>query len=327
MLTDHLPRVSLAYLPTPVDELPRLRQALNGPRLLIKRDDQTGLASGGNKARKLEFAVADALAQGADPLVTLGAVQSNHCRLSAAAAAKCGLRCVLVLRGQPPAAWNGNLLLDRLLGADVVFSGERTREAVAAEVMQAQTAAGHRPYLIPVGASNEIGALGFVAAMEELDAQLSARKLPVDRIIFASSSGGTQAGLCVGAKALGFHGQIAAIAIDSHWPELQAEVAGIATGTIRRLGIDLPFSPRDVIAYDAYLGAGYAIMGEPEQEAIMLMGRYEGILVDPVYTGRALAGLIDLIRKGEFGKDETILFWHTGGSAALFAYAGQLLAG
>lgn len=324
MLTDHLPRIPLGCLPTPLEELPRLTRALGGPRLFIKRDDQTGLATGGNKTRKLEFAVADALDQGADTLITMGGVQSNHTRQTAAAAARCGLRCVVVLRGHAPAVWNGNLLLDHLLGAQVVFSGDRTREAVAEEVASQARAAGNRPYLIPVGASNAVGAVGFVAALEELDAQAKARALRVDRVVFASSSFGTQAGLCVGAKAVGFGGQLAAIAIDSRQDELQAGVAAIATATIRRLGWEMTVAPAEVVAYDDYLGAGYAVMGAPEREAISLVARSEGILLDPVYTGRAMAGLIDLIRTGAFGKDETIVFWHTGGAAALFAYAEEL---
>ena len=324
MLTDRLPRISLGHLPTPLEEMPRLTQALGGPRLFIKRDDQTGLASGGNKTRKLEFSVAEALRQGADTLITVGGVQSNHCRQTAAAAARCGLRCGVVLRGHAPAAWNGNLLLDHLLGAQVVFSGDRTREEVAEDVAREQKAAGHHPVIIPVGASNAIGAVGFVAALEELNDQLQERTLHVDRVVFASSSFGTQAGLCVAAKATGFKGQLAAIAIDSQRQELQAGVAEIAVSTTHRLGLQLSFAPDEVVAYDGYLGAGYAIMGEPEREAISLVARTEGILLDPVYTGRAMAGLIDLVRKGEFGKDETIVFWHTGGSAALFAYAEQL---
>jgi len=324
VLTDHLPRIPLGHLPTPLEELPRLTRALGGPRLFIKRDDQTGLATGGNKTRKLEFAVADALDQGADTLITMGGVQSNHTRQTAAAAARCGLRCVVVLRGHEPAVWNGNLLLDHLLGAQVVFSGDRTREAVAEEVAAQARAAGSRPYLIPVGASNAVGAAGFVAALEELDAQAKERALRVDRVVFASSSFGTQAGLCVGAKAVGFRGQLAAIAIDSRRDELQAGVAAIATATIRRLGWEMAFGPAEVVAYDSYLGGGYAVMGEPEREAISLVARSEGILLDPVYTGRAMAGLIDLIRTGTFGKDETIVFWHTGGAAALFAYADEL---
>jgi L-cysteate sulfo-lyase len=327
MLTDHLPRIRLADLPTPLEELPRLTRALGGPRLYIKRDDQTGLAGGGNKARKLEFSVAEAQRQGADTLITVGGVQSNHCRQTAAAAARCGLRCIVVLRGHAPAASNGNLLLDYLLGAEVVFAGDRTRETVAEHVAKEQRAAGYRPHLIPVGASNEIGAVGFVAAIEELDRQLKEQRLTVNRVVVASSSFGTQAGMCVGAKAIGFTPQIAAIAIDSSRAELQKGVAEISAATIRRLGLKLTVTPDEVVAYDGYLGAGYAVMGEAEREAISLVARTEGILLDPVYTGRAMTGLIDLIRKGEFGKDETIVFWHTGGSAALFAYAEQLLEG
>ncbi|NPV86094.1 MAG: D-cysteine desulfhydrase family protein [Anaerolineae bacterium] len=325
MLTEHLPRVPLGFFPTPIHELPRLSKLLGGPRLLIKRDDQTGLATGGNKTRKLEFSVAEALRQGADTLITLGAVQSNHCRQTAAAAARYGLRCIIVIRGHAPSLITGNLLLDYLLGAEVVFAGDATREEVAERVVEEQRAAGHHPFFIPLGASDAVGAVGFVAAMEELASQIEEQKLRIDRIVLGSSSAGTQAGMCVGAKALGIPAQIAAIAIDSTQAELQEEVAQIANATIARLGIEMTFSPQEVVVFDGYLGGGYSIMGEPEREAITLLARHEGILLDPVYTGRAMAGLIDLIRKGEFGSSETILFWHTGGAAALYAYAGQLL--
>ena len=326
MLTDRLPRVRLGHLPTPLHELPRLSRALGGPRIFVKRDDQTGLAIGGNKTRKLEFSVAEALRRDADTLVTLGAVQSNHARQTAAAAAACGLRCVIVLRGHAPQVANGNLLLDHLLGARIVFSGERGLEQVGEEVVAAEAAAGRRPYLIPVGASDEIGAAGFVAALEELMGQLDEQRLRVDRVVFASSSFGTQAGLCVGARALGFQAQLAGIAIDSALPELQAAVAGIAARLAPRIGLQASFAPGEVVAYDAYRGGGYAVLGGPEREAIELAARHEGILLDPVYTGRAMAGLVDLVRRGEFRAGETIVFWHTGGTPALFAYAGELLA-
>jgi D-cysteine desulfhydrase len=327
MLANHLPRVPLGFFPTPLEELTRLSKALGGPRIWMKRDDQTGLATGGNKTRKLEFSLGEALQQNAETLVTLGAVQSNHCRQTAAAAVRYGLRCVLVLRGYAPQQVTGNLLLDHLLGAQVIFAGDRTREEVGDEVMEQLKAEAAAPYFIPVGASNAVGAMGFVAGMEELDSQLKQLNLKVDRVVFGSSSGGTQAGLCLGAKLLGFKGEITAIAIDSTRAELSSEVAQITRDAIQRLGVELDFSLDEVVAYDGYLGAGYSIMGEPEQEAIELLARYEGILLDPVYTGRAMAGLIDLIRKGEFGKDETILFWHTGGSAALYAYSQQLMQG
>lgn len=319
-------RVSLGSFPTPLEEAPRLSAAL-GPRILIKRDDQTGLAGGGNKTRKLEFSVAEALARGADTLVTLGGVQSNHCRQTAAAAAKTGLRCSVVLRGDPPKDWNGNLLLDALLGADVVFSGSRSREEVAFEHVAALKAAGRKPFLVPVGASDEIGSVGYVPAIAELAAQLDERNIRADRVVVASSSFGTQAGMAVGAKAYGFAPRISAIAIDSRQRPLQEGVAALAGKIAARIGLDLSFSPDEIEAYDGYLGGGYAVMGAPEREAIELVAKTEGLLLDPVYTGRAMAGLVDLVRKGVFKKDETIVFWHTGGSAALFAYSAQLLPG
>jgi D-cysteine desulfhydrase len=325
MIVDKLPRVALGQFPTPIEELPRLADALGGPRLFVKRDDQTGLAGGGNKTRKLEFSVAEALSRACDTLVTLGGVQSNHCRQTAAAAAKLGLRCVLVLRGHSPAAWNGNLLLDSLLGAEVVFSGDESREAKAAAVMESERRAGRKPFLIPIGASDEFGSVGYVAAIEELDSQLKERRLKIDRIVFASSSFGTQAGMVVGARALDFKPALSAIAIDSTSAVLRAGVSRIADKVAARLGLGLEFKAEDILSYDGYLGGGYAVMGEAEKEAIQLAGRTEGLLLDPVYTGRAMAGLIDLIRRGEFAKDETVLFWHTGGSAALFAYADQLM--
>jgi D-cysteine desulfhydrase family pyridoxal phosphate-dependent enzyme len=326
MLTDRLPRIRLGHLPTPLHELPRLSRALGGPRLFVKRDDQTGLATGGNKTRKLEFSVGEALRRGADTLVTLGAVQSNHARQTAAAAAACGLRCVIVLRGHAPALATGNLLLDHLLGARVVFSGEGAHEQVAEEVVAGERAEGHRPYLIPIGASDEVGAAGFVSALEELKGQLDELRLRVDRVVFASSSFGTQTGLCVGAKALGFQAQLVGIAIDSRREKVQEAVVGIAGRLAARIGLETSLTPAEVTAYDGYLGGGYGVLGDPEREAIQLAARCEGILLDPVYTGRAMAGLVDLVRRGELGSDETVLFWHTGGTPALFAYSKELLA-
>ncbi|MCX7788141.1 MAG: D-cysteine desulfhydrase family protein [Spirochaetes bacterium] len=316
-----IPRVQLGFFPTPIHELPRLTRALGGPKLFVKRDDLTGLACGGNKTRKLEFSVAEALSQGSDTLVTLGGVQSNHCRQTAAAAARYGLRCVLVLRGNPPTLWNGNLLLDWILGAEIRFSGDRTREEVAAEVMEEEKRAGRKPYFIPLGASDGIGSVGYVAAMEELYAQIQESGLRFHRIVFASSSYGTQAGICVGARALDLDAEISPISIDSSKEDLQVGVAAVAQAVVKRLGLSIQIRPEEVHGWDGYLGEGYAIMGQPEKEAIDLCGKYEGILLDPVYTGRAMAGLIDLIRKGIFHKNETILFWHTGGSPALYAYA------
>ncbi len=326
-LTDAVPRLGFAHLPTPLEALPRLSQHLGGPRLLVKRDDQTGLATGGNKARKLEFLAATAQAQGADTLVTGGAVQSNHSRQTAAAAARLGLHCVLVLRGDPPSAVpHGNLLLDRLVGAEVRFVQGPLTEALPATV-EALREAGRRPYLVPYGGSNAVGATGYVAAMEELMAQLQARTERVDYVLFASSSGGTQAGLVVGARALGFEGQIIGISVDQPAADLRAHVAQLANATAAHLQLAHTFTAGDVNVNDAYVGAGYGVMGELERHAIHTLARTEGLLLDPVYTGRAFGGLLDLIDRGALEQDATVLFWHTGGTPALFApqYSQQLV--
>jgi D-cysteine desulfhydrase family pyridoxal phosphate-dependent enzyme len=327
MLTASLPRVSLAHLPTPLEEMPRLRRALgSSPRLLVKRDDQTGLATGGNKTRKLEFLVAEALAQNADTLMTTGGPQSNHCRQTAAAAARVGLRCVLLLSGQPlpRLQWNGNLLLDDLLGAEVQWVGDRTPDAALAETSDALRAAGARPYVVPLGGSVPTGAAGYVAAVEELAGQLTARGERIDRIVFASGSAGTHAGLLVGVKALGLDARVEGIN-DDKIGGLSAKIRTLAAATAAHLGLDLSFVESDFILHDAYGAPGYGVITDAEREAIRLLARTEGILADPVYTGRALAGLIDLVRRGVYDPGETILFWHTGGVAGLFPRAAELM--
>mgnify|MGYP005842430115 CR=1 FL=1 len=327
MLTDGLPRISLAHLPTPLEPLPRLSAALGGTHLWIKRDDQTGLATGGNKARKLEFLVAEALAQGATTLITAGAPQSNHARQTAAAAARCGLRAILVLGGGPPtpSRRGGNVLLDRLLGADIRWAEGDRREEVMAEVAEEERAAGRRPYVVPYGGSNPVGACGYVAALEELAQQLAQRSLDVDHLVLATSSGGTQAGLSVAAKALSFPARIVGISVDKEAGELQARLAGLAEETATHLGLGLHFEADEFIVNDDYCAAGYGVVTEKEKEAIRLLAETEGLLADPVYTGRALAGLMDLIRKGVFGRQETVCFWHTGGTPGLFAYGEEAL--
>jgi L-cysteate sulfo-lyase len=324
MLTDQVKRISLGFFPTPLHALPRLTEKLGGPQLFIKRDDQTGLATGGNKTRKLEFLVADALNRPADTLITAGAPQSNHARQTAAAAARVGLRCVLVLRGQAPTGRQGNFLLDELLGAQIRWAGKNTLPAVMEAVAVELTEQGHAPYVIPYGGSNPTGATGYVAAMEELMGQVEQMNLRFNRIVFASSSGGTQAGLVVGARATGYAGQVLGISVDEKAEALCNKVAQLATATASHLKLDLRFAPDDIAVNADYLGAGYGVMGAPEHEAIRMAAETEGLLLDPVYTGRAFAGLIDLIRKGEIGRDESVLFWHTGGTAALFAYADEL---
>ena len=325
MITDQVKRVSLGHFPTPVHALPRLSEKLGGPRLFVKRDDQTGLATGGNKTRKLEFLLADALDRHMDTLITHGASQSNHARQTAAAAAKTGMKCVLVLRGQPQPGRQGNLLLDELLGAEIRWAAREAVEATMTETANELSVKGYSPYLIPYGGSNPIGATGYVAAMEELMEQAKQMNLHFDRIVFASSSSGTQAGLAVGAKATRYTGQVLGISVDEKREDLQTKAARLATETAAHLGQIMKFTPGDIHVNADYLGAGYAVLGEPEREAIRLAAQTEGLLLDPVYTGRAFAGMMDLIRKGTIRHDETVLFWHTGGTPALFAYADDLV--
>ncbi len=334
-IATHLPRYPLAFLPTPLHPLPRLAASLQlsaaGLQLWIKRDDQTGLAAGGNKTRKLEFLVADALAQGCDTLITTGAVQSNHCRQTAAAAAKAGLACALVLGGQPPAEPNGNLLLDLLFGAGLHWTTRENRLNRLRELADELRAAGRRPYFITYGGSDPVGACGYALALAELREQTTALGIEPDLIVVPSSSGGTQAGLVAGAWALGWDVPILGISIDAPEAELQEMVAGLASQTAARLGKPHTFAPADILVSADYLGGGYGVVGDLERQAIRLLARTEGILLDPVYTGRAFGGLMDLLQRPEgFAKHfqagpRTILFWHTGGSPALFAYAPELV--
>jgi D-cysteine desulfhydrase family pyridoxal phosphate-dependent enzyme len=322
-----IPRLNFAHLPTPVEQLPRLSSALGGPRLFVKRDDQTGLAFGGNKTRKLEFLLAEAQANGARTLITAGALQSNHCRQTAAAAARYGFNCILVLYSATGLAASGtpsaNLLLDHLLGAEIVLTTRPQRDQTLREVFQSAWDAGRRPYLIPYGGSNPTGAAGYVFAMQELLSQ----QIQADWIVFPSSSGGTHAGLALGAKLFGFKGKVFGISVDEPEDVLKERVAQLAEKTADALGEKIAFQPSDVLANADYLGAGYGMMGPGEQEAIRLFARHEALLLDPVYTGRAAQGMIDLIRKGFFSHEETVLFWHTGGTPALFAdpYQAELV--
>ncbi len=309
------PRQKFAALPTPIEELPRLSQSLQGPRLLIKRDDLTGLGLGGNKNRKLEFLVAEALANGARTLITTGAVQSNHCRQTAAVAAHFGLDCILVLAGQPPEYSTGNLLLDHVFGAEITWTAPADRDQTLKNIFDQAWQQGRRPYLVPYGGSSPTGACAYAFAIQELVSQNTA----IDWIVFASSSGGTQAGMVLGAKLFGYSGRILGISVDESQLTLQTRVANLASATADFLGEKVVFSPSAILVNADYLGEGYGILGQPEKEAIKIFARMTGLLLDPVYTGRAAAGLIGLIRDGFFHRDETVLFWHTGGAPALFA--------
>lgn len=327
-----IPRLHFAHLPTPIEELPRLSAALGGPRLLVKRDDQTGLAFGGNKTRKLEFLVAEAQEQGAQMMISAGAIQSNHCRQTAAAAARYGMECILVLTGEMPPKPTANILLDQLFGARIVNVLDRKdRDRILQETFDQATAEGKKPYLVPYGGSSSTGALGYAFAMEELMKQLadfrSLREAPwkgkdfgsLDWIIFGTSSGGTHAGLVLGQRVFGFKGKVLGISIDEPVEWLQKNVSALATSASERLGKRIQFAPADVAANADYCAPGYGVLTDAEREAVHMFASLEGLLLDPVYTGRAAAGMIDLIRKGFFKKDETVLFWHTGGQPALFA--------
>jgi D-cysteine desulfhydrase len=324
-----LARVPLAKLPTPLDEMPNLARALGGPRLLVKRDDLTGLAGGGNKTRKLEYLMADALAQGCDAVITAGGPQSNHCRQTAAAAAICHLSCHLVLGGEPQPP-RGNLLLDLLLGATIHWTPKAHRGARLAALAEELKTEGRRPYLIPVGGSTPLGAVGYVAAMFELVDQLARLQTTVDHLLFATSSGGTQAGMVVGARLAGFTGKVTAISIDQppdgeSGSTFLADTSQIAGGAAHLLGCDEKFAPDDFATSYDYLGEGYGVVGELEREAIRTLAQTEGLLVGPVYTARAAGAMIDLVRRGAFGHDDTVLFWHTGDDVALHAYADALV--
>jgi D-cysteine desulfhydrase family pyridoxal phosphate-dependent enzyme len=310
-----LPRIRIAFLPTPVERLPRLSAELGGPSILIKRDDLTGLAFGGNKTRKLEYLLAEAQANGARTIITAGAVQSNHCRQTAAACARLGFDCILVLSGEKPSVATGNLLLDDLFNAKFVWIHNEERDRMLELTFRKAWEEGRRPYLIPYGGSNTTGATAYVYAIQELLAQ----QVMPDWIVFASSSGGTQAGLVAGASIFGFKGKVLGISVDEPEADLQDCVASLATATTDVLDEKNIILARDILVTDQYIGAGYGIMGAREIEAIHLFARTEGLLLDPVYTGRAAAGLIDLIRQGYFKTSETVLFWHTGGTPALFS--------
>lgn len=312
----NISRLKFAHLPTPIETLPRLSEALGGPRLLIKRDDQTGLAFGGNKTRKLEFLIAEARDQGAKILISGGALQSNHCRQTAAAAARFGFKCLLVLTGEKPKHPSANLLLDQLFGAEIVYVPERKdRDRILQEMFDHAAKEGIKPYLVPYGGSNPTGALAYAFAMKELVQQ----NLNSDWIVFATSSGGTQAGLVLGQRVFGHKGEVLGISIDESEEWLKQNVSELASLTSEKLGKRIEFTPDEVLANANYCSAGYGVLTQAEREAIHLFATYEGVLLDPVYTGRAAAGMIDLIRKGFFKNDETVLFLHTGGQPALFA--------
>jgi D-cysteine desulfhydrase family pyridoxal phosphate-dependent enzyme len=330
---EELPRVPLAALPTPLQEARRLREALGGegrcPRILIKRDDMTDIALGGNKARKLEYLVADALARGATALVTTGGPQSNHARMTAAAARMAGLRASLVLSvdGVETPPTQGNLLLDRILGAEVhlLTTGGMSEEAKISEVVSQLEAHGERPYVVVVGGSCRVGALGYVRATHELLSQLEEMREAPARLYYASGSRGTQAGVELGARVFGAPWVNVGIAVSPGEDEKRQRAVRIMRESAGLLDVDIEVHAHELRTEQQYIGAGYAIPTAGCIEAIRLVARTEGIILDPVYTGKGMAGMIDHIRSGQIDPAETILFLHTGGAPGLFAQAEGVL--
>ncbi len=325
------PRRRYTAGPTPLEFLPRLTEAVGGPNIFVKRDDLLGLTAGGNKTRKLEFLVADALEQQADTLVTCGAVQSNHCRLTLAAAVKEGLRCRLVLEERVPGSYNpeasGNNFLFRLLGVekiDVVPGGSDMMAAMQRQVEELDRA-GRRGYIIPGGGSNPIGATGYVACAQEIQDQLFEQHLRIDRLVVPSGSTGTHAGLITGFFGCNMNIPIVGIGV-SRDPEVQNPlVYDLVQRTAQRVGIREHIPMEAVVTFGDYWRPKYSVPNKKMVEAVSLAAKTEGILLDPVYTGKAMAGLIDLSRRGYFRKGENVLFVHTGGSPGLYAYLKPVL--
>jgi L-cysteate sulfo-lyase len=326
MHLSRFPRLRFTHLPTPLEPLDNLSARLGGPKIWIKRDDCTGLATGGNKTRKLEFLMADALQKGADTIITQGATQSNHARQTAAIATKLGLACHILLEDRTGSKdvnynYNGNVLLDQLLGATISKrpgNADMNQEMdILAETLSGQ---GKRPYIIPGGGSNPVGALGYVNAALELLAQANDMGLVIDHVVHATGSAGTQAGLVAGL--VGSRSGIPVLGIGVRAPRAKQEesVFALAQRTAEHAGIGDVIRREDVVANCDYVGGGYGIPTAGMVEAVKLLACKESILLDPVYSGKGMAGLIDLVRKGHFNEKQNIVFLHTGGSAALFGY-------
>ena len=326
MHLSRFPRVRLAHLPTPLEHLPNLSKCLGGPDIFIKRDDCTGLATGGNKTRKLEFLIADALDKNADVVLTQGAVQSNHARQTAAAATRVGMACEILLENRTEYTdrdymESGNVFLDRLFGAGIAhYPRDTDMDAAMAERAEALKAAGKTPYIIPGGGSNAVGALGYVNCAIETLTQANDRSLRIDHFVTATGSAGTQAGLVVGLEGTNSGIPLLGIGVRAPKEKQEENVYRLAVKTAELLGVPDAVARDKVVANSDYVGDGYGIPTDSMIEAVTLMAREEAILMDPVYSGKGLAGLIDLIRSGHFKKGENVVFLHTGGSAGLFGY-------
>ena len=329
MNLSEFPMVKLCHRPTALEPLKRLSKILGGPEIWIKRDDCTGLSTGGNKTRKLEYLVGDALKNDADTLVTQGAVQSNHARQTAAAAAKLGLKCHILLERRIPDKLDeyertGNVFLDKIHGATVEFRESGIDMNAEGEAISKQLSEnGAKPYFIPGGGSNAVGALGYVSCALELISQFNANSIKFDCLIHATGSTGTQAGLVSGLSALSSELPVLGISVRQNRERQIDAVWNLVKKTVEKLK-NIDIQRNKILVDDHYVGKGYAIPTDGTLEAIDLLAKTEGILLDPVYSGKAMAGLIDMVRKGDFKNNEKILFLHTGGSAALFAYEQEL---
>ncbi|MFC1729134.1 D-cysteine desulfhydrase family protein [candidate division KSB1 bacterium] len=334
-ISGNFQRRKIAHTPTPLEEMKALSSELGGPKLYMKRDDQTGLAFGGNKTRKLEYIIPDVLDKKADMIITYAGVQSNWCRQTAAAAKMYGIKPVLVLskNDTAPAKYDGNLLLDEIFGAEIEFvEPSESREEVVDRLTEEALREGHKPYIIPVGGSQPggsmlkpFGAVSYAHAFLELYTEARERDVEFDCVVHPTGSGGTQAGLVVGALAVDPDVRIVGISVGGSKQQGMSGVAGIAGATADALNLDMPVAPDDIIVFDEYVGDGYGVLNQDIVDAIRLTARAEGILLDPVYTGKAMAGMIDLVRKGYFKKSETVVFLHTGGTPALFPYKEQIM--
>ncbi len=325
------PRRRYTPFPTPIEKLEHLTAHLGGAELFVKRDDLLGLTGGGNKTRKLEFLVAEALAQGADTLITTGAVQSNHCRLTLAAAVKEGLKCRLVLEERVPGSYDpgasGNNFLYRLLGVERVIVVEAGSDLAAAMQAEADELAadGRQGFILPGGGSNALGALGYVSCAEELLQQTFELGLELDHVLASSGSGGTHAGLLAGLHGTSAGIPVTGISTRAAKDAQEEKILRLADATAELAGIATPIPAESVTVFDDYVGPGYSLPTEGMIEAIRMFAELEGILLDPVYTGKTAAGLIDLVRRGHFGAGERVLFVHTGGAPALYAYQDTIL--
>jgi len=330
MLMEKLPRLTLASLPTPLQEARRLTATLGGPRIFIKRDDLTGLALGGNKTRKLEFVMAEAKRKSADVIITTGGSQSNHACLTAAAGCKLGMEVILVLFSGAHTENQGNLLLDTTFGAEVeLVKGGVADQSVVQDKIEKLVAAlrskGRKPYVVPVGAFTPLGTVGYVKAASEICEQLKEKRLTAQHVFVTVGTGGTMAGLLLGAKYFEAPFHVVGVNIGFKKERITHSTADMANETAKLLDMDVTLMPEDVTIYDEYMGNGYGVPTTQCIEAIRLVAQTEGIILDPVYTGKAMSGLIDLIHQGRFNSGDTIIFMHTGGVPGVFAYNNELL--